>query len=79
MPFNANFVRMIAVSLLVLACLVLPTAPAVAANDGGQATVQAPADGAGVVQMLIEWVEGVLGIPATPADLAVGAGTDPSG
>jgi hypothetical protein len=79
MPFNAMWMRMVAISLLVLACLVLPTAPAAAAEDGGQTTAQAAADDAGVVQMLIEWVEGVLGIPATPADLAVGAGTDPSG
>jgi hypothetical protein len=71
--------RMVAISLLVLACLVLPTVPAAAAEDGGQATVQAPADGAGVVQKLIEWLEGVLGIQPESGDLVSGPATDPLG
>jgi hypothetical protein len=56
----------------------VPSVPAAAAEDGGQATAQATTDDAGVVQKLIEWVEGVI-LGTNPVNKETGPTIDPSG
>ena len=68
--------RLVAVALLVAALVVLPCAPVLAAGEGSEeAQGTSESDDQGLIEELIQWIEGLLGGQETDARQAM----DPNG